>query len=183
MVKMQCKVWYSASVLRRALVLRQLDHGRPKAQAATHLETTKSTVRTIVQVTRTIDWILRCTRGRDPTNRLRWTLLKAKASSPGCTSLRLEGGIVGAWIDRLPSSKTVTGAHCEPEAGRHFTKATANWSSARFADYPGGDHCRLTLGRYHPLGDGQPDFTSIQGSVNKLMLRGPDLWGMLARSV
>jgi transposase len=39
----------SARVLRRALVLRQLDQGQPAAQAATHLGAGKSTVRAIAR--------------------------------------------------------------------------------------------------------------------------------------
>jgi hypothetical protein len=60
------KGWGSARVLRRALILRQLDQGQKAGAVASQVGVASKTVRAIAGVTRRKGWRQRCMSGRGP---------------------------------------------------------------------------------------------------------------------
>src|SRR5437660_3084901 len=70
----------SARVLRRALILRQLDQGETAAQVASHLGVAPRPCGRLPGVTRKRDWSRRCMRSRVRASRGCWTRARAKGS-------------------------------------------------------------------------------------------------------
>lgn len=72
----------SARVLRRALILRQLDQGQTAAQVAGNVGVAQKTVRPLPGVTKKKDWRRVRTKNRGPASNGCWTQARASGSLP-----------------------------------------------------------------------------------------------------